>query len=98
MPSRPSVASIFILSLLVGLGGRAAAVAATSERYAFSTYREQSGRLSVFVDGYPASMSGDTAYVPVTVAIAMTKSGKSIAFAPESFVLVDASGHAYPAA
>ncbi len=81
----------------------AAAVAAatppkTSERYAFSTFREQSGRVSVFVDGYPASQRTADAYVPISIAVALTKNGKAIEFLPESFTLVDAKGNAVPAA
>jgi hypothetical protein len=70
----------------------------TSERYAFSTFREEAGRVTVFADGYPATMGGDAHYIPISVAVALTKSGKSIAFTPESFTLVDAAGQAVPAA
>jgi hypothetical protein len=81
----------------------AAAVAAatppkTSERYAFSTFKEQSGRVSVFVDGYPASQRTTDAYVPIPIAVAVMKNGKAIEFLPESFTLVDAHGNTVPAA
>ena len=80
------------------LAASAALGTATSERYAFSTYREQAGRLTVYADGYPASLSGDAPYVPISVAIAMTANGKAVAFTPESFMLIDAKGQAVPAA
>jgi len=70
----------------------------TSERYAFSTFREQAGRVNVFVDGYPASQRSADAYVPIPIAIALMKNGKAIAFQPESFTLVDAGGNPVPAA
>lgn len=72
--------------------------AQTSDRFGYSTFREDAGRLIVFVDGYPASMGGDAAYVPVPIAIALVKSGHSLTFTPEAFSLVDARGNVVPAA
>jgi hypothetical protein len=90
--------TILTLAPLFSLVALPALADPTSERSAFSTYREEAGNLTVFADGYPASMSGNAKYIPITVAIAMTKSGKGVVFNPESFTLIDASGHAYPAA
>jgi hypothetical protein len=98
MQRRPSLTTILVLAPILSLAARTAFADPTSERYAFSTYREEAGRVTVFADGYPASMGGNTSFIPISVAIAMTKSGKSVAFAPESFALLDAEGHAYPAA
>ena len=69
-----------------------------SHRSGYSTFREDLAGLSVFVDGYPASLGVDDAYVPVPVAIALMRTGTSIAFAPESFTLEDAKGNRVPAA
>jgi hypothetical protein len=91
-------AIILLATVLVPAAVLTATPQKTSQRYAFSTFREQSGRVSVFVDGYPASQRTTEAYVPIPIAIALTKSGKSIAFQPESFTLVDAKGNAVPAA
>jgi hypothetical protein len=98
MHRRPSLTAILALAPILALASRATLAASTSERYSFSTYREETARVTVFVDGYPASMGGNDSFIPISVAIAMTKSGKSVAFTPESFTLVDASGRAFPAA
>ena len=74
------------------------AAPATSYRIDYSTFREQTGGLSVFAGGYPASVGGDSAFVPVPVAIALMRNGKSVAFTPESFTLADAEGNRVPAA
>jgi hypothetical protein len=69
----------------------------TSERFSFSTYRERAGGLTVLVDGYPASFHEQDAYIAVPIAIGWTGT-RPIQFTPESFLLVDASGRAYPTA
>jgi hypothetical protein len=70
----------------------------TSHRTGYSTFREETGGLSVFADGYPASLGAEDAYVPVPVAIALMRNGPSVAFTPESFTLADAQGNRVPAA
>ena len=91
--------AIFLVStVLMAAAVGTATPPKTSERYAFSTFREQAGRVSVFVDGYPASLRTTDVYVPIPIAIAVMKNGKAIEFLPESFTLVDAKGNAVPAA
>jgi hypothetical protein len=82
----------------MAVAGATAVPSKTSERYAYSTFREQGARVSVFVDGYPASQRTADAYVPIPIAIAVMKYGKAIQFVPESFTLVDAGGSAVSAA
>ena len=89
---------MLVSTVLMAVAVAMAAPPKTSERYAFSTFREQAGRVSVFVDGYPASQRTTDAYVPIAIAIAITNNGKAIEFLPESFTLVDAKGNAVPAA
>ena len=98
MRPRPMLSTILTLAPLLPFVALPALADPTSERSAFSTYREQAGNLTVYADGYPASVSGNAQFIPITVAIAMTKAGKGVAFSPESFTLVDAKGHAVPAA
>lgn len=98
MNRRSSLPAVLAVASVLALAPRGASADPTSERYGFSTYREEAGRVTVFVDGYPASMGGDARYIPIAIAIAMTKSGKSLAFTPESFTLADAQGRAEPAA
>lgn len=89
---------VLVCALVSATAAATAAPPRTSERYAYSTYREQAGRVSVFVDGFPASQRTTEAYVPIPIAIAATKNGKAIEFLPESFTLVDSQGNAVPAA
>jgi hypothetical protein len=76
----------------------ALAAPSTSYRTTYSTFREDVGGLSVYADGYPASLGPDDAYVPVPVAIALMRTGPSVAFTPESFTLADAHGNRVRAA
>jgi len=98
MTRRSSLPVVLAVASILVIAAPATFADPTSERYGFSTYREEAGRVTVFVDGYPASMGGDAHYIPIAVAIAMTKSGKSLALTPESFTLVDGAGHSVPAA
>jgi len=70
----------------------------TSHRTSSSTFREEVNGLSVFAGGYPASMGAKDAFVPVPVALALMRTGASVAFTPESFTLTDAQGNRVPAA
>jgi hypothetical protein len=74
------------------------AAPSTSFRTGASTFREETKGLSVFADGYPASLGSHESYVPVPVAIALMRNGPSIEFTPESFTLTDAEGNRVPAA
>lgn len=87
----PTLLSIPVFSVVL-------AAPSTSFRMDYSTFREETAGLSVFAGGFPASVGGDTAYVPVPVAIALMRNGKSVAFTPESFTLADAEGNRVPAA
>ena len=87
----PPLLSISILSVVF-------AATPTSHRTGNSTFREESRGLSVFADGYPASLGARDDYIPVPVAIALMRNGASVAFTPESFTLADAKGHRVPAA
>lgn len=69
-----------------------------SERYGYSTFRTQTGRVDLLVDGYPASLHPEDAYVPIPVAVVQVVAGKSIPLTPESFRLIDDQGNAVPAA
>ena len=61
---------MLVSTVLMAVAVAMAAPPKTSERYAFSTFREQAGRVSVFVDGYPASQRTEDPYVPIPIAIA----------------------------
>ena len=91
MISFPPMLSIPVLAF-------ALAAPPASHRTGFATFREEDRGLSVFADGYPASMGGKDAYVPVPIAIALMRNGASVAFTLESFTLADAQGNRVPAA
>jgi len=74
------------------------AVPPTSHRTGASTFREEDRGLSVFADGYPASLGADDAFVAVPIAIALMRTGASVAFTLESFTLADSKGNRVPAA
>jgi hypothetical protein len=88
----------FALALSIPVFAVALAMPSTSYRSSYSTFSQEDRSLSVFVDGYPASVGGNDAYVPVPVAIALMRNGASIAFTLESFTLFDAKGNGVPAA
>jgi hypothetical protein len=68
-----------------------------SHRTGASTFSQEDRGLTVFADGYIASQGANDAYVPVAVAVALMRTGPSIAFTTRSFTLVDAEGHAVAA-
>jgi hypothetical protein len=87
-----------LVSFLVGAAVLAAAIAgepATSERYAYSTYREISGRITLLVDGYLAAFHDGGRYVSVEVVVGLSGPGRSVSVMPESFTLLDPSGRTY---
>lgn len=70
----------------------------TSEGFAFATYREQSGSLTVLLDAYPATLHENDAYIPLPIAIGLRGKGEPVTLTTESFTLVDARGNAEAAA
>jgi hypothetical protein len=89
---------IAVAAAIVPAAASPNATVRASDREGFSTFREDSDRLTVFVDGYPASVAPRESYLPVPVAIAMTGPGRPMTLTPESFELVDARGNVVPAA
>jgi hypothetical protein len=87
----PAILGVAALSL------GAAEPPATSEGYAYATYRGMSERLTLLVDSYPAAMHARDSYIPLAVAIGLSGPGSSVRVTPESFTLLDESGRAYRA-
>src|SRR5215831_13335667 len=96
--TRPRSFLLPVAVLALAVPATASSRLTTSYRYSYSTFREDAGRVSVFVDGFPASQRAGETYVPVPIAVASVKAGKAIPLAPESFTLLDARGNAVPAA
>src|SRR5437867_4367930 len=66
------------LALTLAAPAGAAHRDATSYRYAYSTFREDAGRVSVFVDGYPATQRATDRYVPIPIVVASVAGGRPI--------------------
>jgi hypothetical protein len=89
-----------IVPVVLGVAVLALAAAeppATSEGYAYATYREVSDRLTLLVDSYPTAVHVDDPYVPIAVAVGLSGPGASIHVAPGSFTLLDEKGRTYGA-
>jgi hypothetical protein len=89
---------LLLTGLALAVAIPAAAPAATSESFAYATYKEERGRLIVLVDALPASFRDDSPYVPIPVAIGLQTYGATVTVSPETFTLVDQAGSSYPAA
>ncbi len=70
---------------------------ATSEGYAYATYRGMTDRLTLLVDSYPAAMHVRDRYIPLAVAVGLSGPGSSVLVTPESFTLLDENGKTYHA-
>ena len=66
----------------------------TSESYAFSTYRERSGPVSLLVDTRGASLHDSDRFIPLRVAVGLVGKAEPVRVTPESFTLIDPSGSA----
>ena len=97
MIHRSTIATLGVAAALAGTAAGAIPLE-TSERYAYSTYRERVDAIDLLVDGYPASLHPHDAYIPVPIAVARVGVGASVPLTPESFRLLDAKGNAVPAA
>jgi len=68
----------------------------TSDRYAYSTYRERADRITILVDSYPAALHGEDRYIPLVVAIGLNDRREPVTVTPESFTLLDSRGSPSP--
>ncbi len=87
-----ALAGLAIAALALGAGP------AVSERYAYQTYRERVGPVTVLVDSYPASLREDDAYFPLHVAIGLKGGAPDVTVTRETFTVIDARGNRVPAA
>ena len=70
----------------------------TSDRFSYSTYKEETDSYVALVDGYPASLRANQAYVPVPIALGLRGGIPRLKLTTESFELIDARGNVYPLA
>lgn len=70
----------------------------TSKTFAYATYKEMRGPVTILVDTLPASFRDDQPYVPFPVAIGVQGYGKQYTISPEIFTLIDQTGVTYAAA
>lgn len=91
-----------ITSVGIGLAAFLAAAAfaerGVSERYAFETYRERVGPVTVLVDSYTASLRAEAGYIPLHVAVGLKSGAPDITISRETFTLEDSKGNRVPAA
>ena len=95
MNTRSLACSLLVAGLslpVLGVGPR------TSERFSFSTYKEETSAYVALVDGYPASLRGDARYVPVPIAFGLRGGIPNLVLDSESFELIDSGGTVYPLA
>ena len=92
----PILPVLLVLIRCVPLGG--GPPSDTSKSFAYATFKEQQGRITVLLDSLPASFRDDQAYIPIPVAIGLQGYGDGIIITPETFILVDQAGLAHPAA
>jgi hypothetical protein len=88
-----ALAVLAVASLSVAADGQPQ----TSERFAYYTFREQTEKVTVLVDSFPASLHGSERFFPLSVAVGLQAPGASITVTPESFTLTDATGKSYSA-
>lgn len=88
------------LGIVLALTAAAPALAerGVSERYAFETYRERVGPVTVLVDSYPASLRTESDYIPLHVAVGLKSGAPDVTITRETFTLIDAQGNRVPAA
>ncbi len=88
----------FGIALALAAAVPALAERGVSERYAFETYRERVGPVTVVVDSYPASLRAEADYIPLHVAVGLKSGAPDVTVTRETFTLIDSRGNRVPAA
>lgn len=94
---RPTSLAVVVLAAAVAAPSWAAD-RRTSDRFSFSTYKEETNAYVALVDGYPASLRADQAYLPVPIALGLRGGIPRLVLTSESFELIDSRGKVYPLA
>jgi hypothetical protein len=85
----------FLLTPLLA-GGEAPEPAETGKRLTPSAYLAESGRISVVVDAFAASLHPGDDIIPISVAVALDGNGKGMTLTPSSFTLAGPDGLPVP--
>jgi hypothetical protein len=70
----------------------------TSMRFAFATFKESSGPITILVGSYTAAFEPAEEFVPLQIAIGIRGKDASLTITPDSFTLIDPDGNSYPTA
>jgi len=90
-------AMLFVAGLALA-GIAVADLSDTSMRFAFATYKEKSGPITVLVGSYTAAFGEGEDLVPLQIAIGIRGQDAKLTITPESFTLIDPDGNSYPMA
>jgi hypothetical protein len=70
----------------------------TSKSFAFATYKERVGPMTLLVGSFPAALASEERFIPLQVAVGIRGKDPHLTVSPESFTLIDQDGAAYPLA
>ena len=87
-----------LVGCLVVAGLARAGVPETSKGFAFATYKESLGPITILVGSYPAGFDQGDDLVPLQIAIGIRGEDAKLTITPESFTLIDPDGKSYPMA
>jgi len=90
-------ASVLVVCLAI-VGLPRAGVPETSKGFAFATYKERLGPITILVGSYPAAFDRGDDLVPLQIAIGIRGEDSKLTITPESFTLIDPDGKSYPMA
>ena len=90
--------TVLTLACATAVAFSLAAAPTTSKSFAFATYKEEVGRVTILVGSFPAALNDGSRYIPLQIAVGVRGKGGELTITPESFTLLDDEGRAYPMA
>jgi hypothetical protein len=98
----PTLAALLTLAVSgcarVPMETTSASKASTSTSFSFATYKEQDGPITLLVGTFLASLNDAEPYFPLQIAVGVRGEDAKLTVTPESFLLIDPDGKAYPLA
>ena len=90
--------SVQIALILVLMLSVAAGEPETSKSFAFATYKERVGPMTILVGSFPAALASEEQFIPLQIAVGIRGKDPHLTVTPESFTLIDQDGGSYPLA